>query len=128
MALIRKTHQARNYGKSWINVSTNGRIVISTRVALSLNLSKGDFIAFYQDDVRKKDWYIAKEKEGILVSGNGNVLKVSSVAIATDILNSISCNKEVKIKVSTAVNENGMFAILTESAVDMRGNKIIQTI
>lgn len=127
MSLIRKTHQARNYGKSWINVSTNGRIVISTRLALSLNLSKGDFVAFYQDDFRKKDWFIAKEPQGILVSGNGNILKISSVSIATDILNSIPTNKEVKIKVATAINENGMFAILTDSAVDMRGNKIIQT-
>lgn len=125
MTLIRKAHAARRYGHSWINVGSEGLIRLSHRLVMALDVKQGDFIAFYQDDIRTKDWYLRKEEDGLKINmANKSYFKVNSKVVAQDILGSIGAMHNVKIKVSTVRNENGMFAILTDSAVDMKGNKI----
>lgn len=125
MTLIRKAHAARRYGHSWINVGSEGLIRLSHRLVMALDVKHGDFIAFYQDDFRTKDWYLRKEEDGLKINmANKSYFKVNSKVVAQDILRSIGATHNVKIKVSTVRNGNGMFAILTDSAVDMKGNKI----
>ena len=125
MALIRKAYQIRNYGKSWINVEPTGLIRISKRLALSMNISIKDSVAFYQDDKNSLEWYIAKEEAGLTVNQSGSCFKVHSTVIANEILISIGAiEKKVKIMVSVVKDTNKMFAIITSSATDLRGNKI----
>lgn len=125
MTLIRKAHAARRYGHSWINVGSEGLIRLSHRLVMALDVKHGDFIAFYQDDIKTKDWYLRKEEDGLKINmANKSYFKVNSKVVAQDILRSIGAMHNVKIKVSTVRNGNGMFAILTDSAVDMKGNKI----
>lgn len=125
MTLIRKAHSARRYGHSWINVGSEGLIRLSHRLVIALGVQHGDFISFYQDSIRTKDWFVRKEDDGLRINmANKTYFKVNSKIVAQDILGSIGAMHNVKIKVSTVRNENGMFAILTDSAVDMKGNKI----
>lgn len=125
MTLIRKAHTARRYGHSWINVGSTGLIRLSQRLVMALDVKHGDYVAFYQDDIRTKDWFIKKEDDGLRINmANKSYFKVNSKVVAEDILGSIGATHNVKIKVSTARHDNGMFAVLTGSAVDMKGNKI----
>lgn len=125
MALIRKAHSVRKYGYSWINVHKGGVITISQRLALALDIKHGDCVAFYQDDIRPKIWFVRKEYEGLRINkGNRSCFKINSSSVASDLLHSLDAKKTVKIKVSTARQENGMFEIITMSAEDMQGNKL----
>lgn len=125
MTLIRKAHAARRYGHSWINVGSEGLIRLSHRLVMALDVKHGDYVAFYQDDIKIKEWYIKKEDDGLRINmANKSYFKVNSKIVAQDILGSIGARHNVKIKVSTVMSDNGMFAIITNSAVDMKGNKI----
>jgi len=115
MAIVRRDNENVVQGKAYVRITGKGLMRFSNKAADAIGIKGGDRLAIYQDDENKRDWYVKKESDGLVVYWTEKLgVRVSSKKVATEILESLGAGTDsLRVFVAKEPDANGLFALLT---------------
>lgn len=125
LIVFNKTTQSSRIQEPAVRFTKSGCIYINKKAVEMLNLEIGNTISLAQDGERKKDWYLFRDADGMVIrKGNqeGDSFIIANATAAYELKQSLGLDpkKNFTLKLATTpVEENGKayYALLTSHIV-----------
>lgn len=116
----KKTQSQRNSEPS-VRFTKSGSIYLNKGAMALMQLQAGNSVSLAQDEERKKDWYIFRDADGLIIrSGNkkGESFLISNASAAIELKKALGLDpkKNFSVKLATVATEDegkSYFALLT---------------